>query len=106
MGNNKNNDNSYETDNTINDQGIRINRFLSDAGLCSRREADRYIKEGKVEIDGVKAEMGSKVKPDNTVTFFGKPVQKNEEKVLIAFNKPVGMCVLHPKRILTILWIL
>lgn len=98
MGNNKNNDNSYETDNTINDQGIRINKFLSDAGLCSRREADRYIKEGKVEIDGVKAEMGSKVKPDNTVTFFGKPVQKNEEKVLIAFNKPVGIVCTTSKK--------
>ncbi|MDF2544841.1 MAG: rluF [Herbinix sp.] len=72
-------------------EGVRINKFLSEAGICSRREADRFIEEGKVLIDGVKAQMGSKVEKHNTVTFCGKPVQKEEKLVLIAFNKPQGI---------------
>lgn len=70
---------------------IRINKFLSEAGVCSRREADRYIEEGKVQIDGVKAEMGSKVGKDSIVTFMGKPVKREEKLVLIALNKPQGI---------------
>ena len=70
---------------------IRINKFLSEAGVCSRREADRFIEEGKVQIDGVKAEMGSKVGKDSIVTFMGKPMKKEEKLVLIAFNKPEGI---------------
>ncbi len=70
---------------------IRINKFLSEAGVCSRREADRYIEEGKVKIDGVTAQMGSKVTKDNVVTFCGKPVKQEEKLVLIAFHKPVGI---------------
>lgn len=70
---------------------IRINKFLSEAGVCSRREADRYIEEGKVKIDGVKAQMGSKVTKDSRVTFMDKPVKKEEKLVLIAFNKPEGI---------------
>lgn len=87
--NNTNNPNRY--DKPIADNGIRINKFLSDAGLCSRREADRYIEEGKVQIDGVKAVIGSRVRPENKVTFRGKPVKNKEKRVLIAFNKPVGI---------------
>lgn len=70
---------------------IRINKFLSEAGVCSRREADRYIEEGKVKIDGVKAQMGSKVTKGSLVTFMDKPVKKEEKLVLIAFNKPEGI---------------
>lgn len=70
---------------------IRINKFLSEAGVCSRREADRYIEEGKVKIDGVIAQMGSKVTKDSRVTFCDKPVKKEEKLVLIALNKPEGI---------------
>lgn len=70
---------------------VRINKFLSEAGICSRREADRAIAEGKVKIDGVTAVMGAKVTKDNVVTYQGKPVKKEEKLVLIAFNKPVGI---------------
>jgi len=75
------------------DDGIRINKFLSDAGVCSRREADKYIAEGKVMIDGKPAQLGSKVYPDSTVTFFGKTVEvpDKDKKVVIAFNKPKGI---------------
>jgi 23S rRNA pseudouridine2604 synthase len=70
---------------------IRINKFLSESGVCSRREADRYITEGKVKIDGIVAEMGSKVTKDSVVTFMDKPVKREEKLVLIAFNKPEGI---------------
>ncbi len=70
---------------------IRINKFLSEAGICSRREADRFIEEGKVKIDGQIAQMGSKVTKQSQVTFCGKPVKKEEKLVLIAFNKPEGI---------------
>lgn len=73
------------------DDGVRINKFLSESGVCSRREADRYITEGKVKIDGKPAVMGSKVKPGSKVTFCGKPVKNTMKRVLIALNKPVGI---------------
>jgi 23S rRNA pseudouridine2604 synthase len=72
-------------------EAIRINKFLSEAGVCSRREADRYIEAGKVKIDGVIAKMGAQVTMNNQVTFFDKPVKKEEKLVLIAFNKPEGI---------------
>jgi 23S rRNA pseudouridine2604 synthase len=70
---------------------IRINKFLSEAGVCSRREADRYIEEGKVKIDGNIAGVGSKVTKNSVVTFLDKPVKKEQKLVLIAFNKPEGI---------------
>lgn len=76
---------------------VRINKFLSEAGICSRREADRYIEEGKVKIDGVIAQMGSKVTKNSEVTFCGKPVKKENKLVLIALNKPEGIiCTTDP----------
>jgi len=84
--------------NPVEQDEIRINKFLSEAGICSRREADRYIMEGKVTIDGVVAQIGSKVKKDSVVTFCGKPVKREEKLVLIAFNKPVGIvCTTDPR---------
>jgi 23S rRNA pseudouridine2604 synthase len=70
---------------------IRINKFLSEAGVCSRREADRFIENGKVKIDGVVAQMGSKVSKSSQVSFCDKVVKKEEKLVLIAFNKPEGI---------------
>lgn len=71
--------------------GVRINKFLGDAGVCSRREADTLIAQGNVRIDGVVAEMGSRVFAGQTVTLNGKEVKKLEEQVLIAFYKPQGI---------------
>ena len=71
--------------------GVRINKFLGDAGVCSRREADTLIAQGKVMIDGVVAEMGSRVFANQRVTLNGKEVKKLEEQVLIAFYKPQGI---------------
>lgn len=79
-------------------QGVRINKYLSEAGVCSRREADRQVAEGNVIVDGKTAEMGTRVLPGQTVLFQGKPVQKEEEMILIAFHKPVGIVCTAEKR--------
>jgi 23S rRNA pseudouridine2604 synthase len=76
----------------------RINKFLSEAGVCSRREADRQITAGQVTIDGRVAKMGDKVTPGQTVCFMGQPVNKEEEQILIAFNKPAGIVCTAEKR--------
>lgn len=79
--------------------GVRINKYLSDAGICSRREADTVIASGKVTIDGKVAEMGSRVMPGQKVLYQGKEVKKQEKQVLIAFYKPVGIvCTTDTKR--------
>ena len=70
---------------------VRLNRFLSDAGFCSRREADRLIEAGRVTVDGTKAELGTRVKPGQVVRVGTKVVRQNDRMVLIAFNKPRGI---------------
>lgn len=70
----------------------RINKYLSEAGYCSRREADKLIDQGRVTINGKVPEMGTKVAESDTVAVDGKPVSITEEKkVYLAFNKPVGI---------------
>ena len=71
--------------------GTRINKYLAESGVCSRREADKLIADGRVRIDGEPAVMGSKVMPGQKVTVNGKNIAKNEDLVLIAFNKPIGI---------------
>ncbi|MBQ5953265.1 MAG: pseudouridine synthase [Lachnospiraceae bacterium] len=70
---------------------IRINKYLSEAGVCSRREADRLIEEGRVTVDGLKAETGMKVTPASRILVDGKKIGKKPDPVLIAVNKPVGV---------------
>ncbi len=77
---------------------VRINKFLSEAGVCSRREADRQIEAGNVTIDGRIARMGDKVEAGQTVCFQGRTVSKEEEMILIAFHKPVGIVCTAEKR--------
>lgn len=79
-------------------EGIRINKFLGEAGVCSRREADRQIEAGNVTIDGRKAETGSRVLPGQKVCYMGKTVQKEEERILLAVHKPVGIVCTAEKR--------
>ena len=78
--------------------GVRLNKYLSDAGVCSRREADKFIAEGLVLIDGEVAITGSKVTPDQVVTLKGKEVKREEKLVLIAFHKPRGIVCTTDKR--------
>lgn len=70
---------------------IRLNKYISETGICSRREADKLIESGKVTIDGVKATMGMKVGKGQIVKVNGKDITKEEELVYIALNKPVGI---------------
>lgn len=70
---------------------MRLNKYLSDAGVCSRREADRLVEAGRVTIDGQVAAMGQKVLDGQKVVVDGKPVTVQEEKVILAVNKPVGV---------------
>lgn len=70
---------------------IRINKFISEKGICSRREADKLIQSGRVTINGKTAEMGSKVNPGDFVKIDGKPLKPKDPPVYIAFNKPVGI---------------
>ena len=73
------------------DEKIRINKYLSEAGFCSRREADSLIRNGKVTVEGHVAEPGEKITADTVVFVNGKPVKKVEEKVLLLFHKPRGV---------------
>lgn len=71
---------------------MRINKFLSETGITSRRGADKFIEAGRVTINGAPAELGSKVLPGDEVHVDGKLVeQPKEEYVYIALNKPVGI---------------
>ena len=70
---------------------IRLNKYLSEAGVCSRREADRLIEAGKVTVDGVTASMGMKVVPGQQVVCDGKTVGGKDRPVLLAVNKPRGI---------------
>lgn len=69
---------------------MRINKFLSDSGVCSRRQADKLIKEGKVRINSSKAVLGDQVRKDDKVFLEGKPVNTSPQKIYIAFHKPYG----------------
>ena len=68
-------------------KAVRINKFLSEAGFCSRREADKLIDIGAVKINGKVPEMGTKVQANDVVTVDGKEVKnKQTENIYIAFN--------------------
>lgn len=71
--------------------GKRLNKFISETGVCSRREADKFIELGKVKVNGVKAQMGTKVFSGDKVTLNGKAVGSKEKPIYIALNKPVGI---------------
>ena len=69
----------------------RINKFIADAGICSRRAADEFIENGRVKINGEVAVNGSKVKQGDVVTLDGRVIEKDTHLVLIALNKPEGI---------------
>ncbi len=72
-------------------EAIRINKFLSEAGVCSRRQADAALANGEITINGVMAELGAKVTEDDLVCYQGKPVEKKNPVVILAYNKPMGL---------------
>lgn len=77
----------------MSDSATRLNKYISESGLCSRRAADRYIEQGNVYINSRKAKVGDKVLFGDVVTVNGQTIEPKavENSVLIAFNKPVGI---------------
>ncbi|WP_273024443.1 23S rRNA pseudouridine(2604) synthase RluF [Rheinheimera sp.] len=75
------------SDNTL----YRLNKFISDTGFCSRREADRLIENGNVTINGVIATVGTKVSEQDQVLIDGKPLKDKPKCVYLAYHKPVGI---------------
>lgn len=70
----------------------RLNKYLSEAGYCSRREGDKLIDAGRVTINGVVPEMGTKVSPTDVVAVDNEIIKNNKKKLTyLAFNKPVGI---------------
>jgi pseudouridine synthase len=70
----------------------RINKFLADSGVCSRRGAEEYIRNGRVSIDGVVIyDLATKVNDDDTVTLDGRVIERQSQKVYIIMNKPKGV---------------
>ncbi|MCW3796046.1 23S rRNA pseudouridine(2604) synthase RluF [Paenibacillus sp. LS1] len=70
---------------------MRINKFISETGYCSRREADKLVDSGQVTINGVKAELGSQAEEGDDVRINGKPIKEKRKHVYIALNKPIGI---------------
>jgi 23S rRNA pseudouridine2604 synthase len=69
----------------------RLNKYISDTGFCSRREADKLIDNGKVSVNGATATVGTKVSDQDLVLIDGKPLQAKPKRVYLAYNKPVGI---------------
>ena len=78
-------------------EGVRLNKFISEAGVASRRAADRMVEEGRVTINGRKALLGDRIQEGDTVTVDGKVITKVEEDIILAFHKPRGItCTSNP----------
>ncbi len=104
----------------ISDVGKRLNKFISDTGYCSRREADKLIGDGKVRVNGAVPELGTKIFPHDTVSVNGKAINAvatdKSDRIYIAYHKPVGItctterhihgniidAIKHPERIFPI----
>lgn len=70
---------------------VRLNKYLAECGVCSRRDADKLIEQGRVSVNGVTAAMGSKVADGDKVAVNGKILQGKNDRVVLAFYKPVGV---------------
>ena len=95
---------------------MRLNKYISETGVCSRREADSWIEAGRVSVNGVRAALGTQVGEGDQVQVDGKPIGVKRRPVYIALNKPVGITctterhiagnivdfVAHPERIFPI----
>ena len=79
----------------------RINKYLSEVGYCSRRVADKLIKEGKVTINGKISEVGTMVERSDQVEVKGQRIEMSTKKIYLAFNKPVGIVCTTDRRVET-----
>ena len=73
-------------------EGTRLNKYLSEVGYCSRRQADKLIEAGRVTVNNLQPEMGVKVSPSDVIKVDGKEIKnRKQDFVYLAFNKPVGI---------------
>lgn len=77
---------------------MRLNKYLSGAGVCSRREADRLCEEGRITVNGVTATCGMQVEETDEIRINGKKIQQEERRVYLAMYKPVGIVCTAEKR--------
>jgi 23S rRNA pseudouridine2604 synthase len=70
---------------------VRLNKFLSETGACSRRVADQWIEAGRVQVNGATAVLGTQVNAGDEVLLDGRPLDRKPERVYLALNKPVGI---------------
>lgn len=80
------------------EESISLNKFIADTGLCSRREADRLIRAGRVSINRMPTRPGNRVFPGDDVRVDGRVIQTEVEPIYIVFNKPVGIVCTSDKR--------
>ena len=71
--------------------GIRLNKYLADAALCSRRQADKLIEAGEIKVDGTVADLGTRVYEGSVVMYKGKIVKAKDNLLIYAYNKPIGL---------------
>jgi len=77
--------------------GVRLNKYISEAGVASRRAADRLVEEGRVTINGKPAVLGDRIYEDDIVAVDGKKITIEEEDIILVFNKPPGItCTSNP----------
>ena len=77
---------------------VRLNKYLSEAGVCSRREADRLIESGRVTVDGQRAQTGMRITPGQVVKVGRKTVSKQDKMIVLAVNKPRGIVCTEESR--------
>lgn len=98
----KENTNNKSIGQTQEQAAIRLNKYLSNAGVCSRRQADRYVEEGRITIDGRPAQMGERVLPEQTVCLDGKKIDGtggvSSKRIVLAVNKPRGIVCTTSKK--------
>ncbi len=76
---------------SVQDDSISLNKYIADTGFCSRREADSYIEQGRVTINGRPARTGNRVAAGDVVEIDGEPIGRRKATIYIAYNKPVGI---------------
>lgn len=77
---------------------IRLNKYLSEAGVCSRREADRLIESGRVTVDGERALTGMRIRPGQVVRVGKRVISRQDEMIVLAVNKPKGIVCTEERR--------
>ncbi len=82
----------------MSDNSISLNKYISSTGVCSRREADKWIEAGRIKINGKVAQKGNRVTDQDKVSIDGKPLKNKPQKIYIALHKPAGITCTTDRR--------